>query len=182
MIYIWSVKKKNKAIEKLLSNYWKISILYFISLLLIIGKENFSLLFLNISNILMTISIWFWSDINNELKEYKILHPLAITTKVWRWVVTFLTIILILQSYNNLSCIYSINSDLCINWIEPSKNLYLSLNKSFNFLFGANFTEPIAKFTGSFAFLIYIIGLFQWLIIELPRTGRNSGFANNEIS
>ena len=71
-ITIWSVKNKNKAIRKLLSNYWKISILFFISLILLIGEYNYALLITNISTLIMTIHI---ININDELKEYEPLSP-----------------------------------------------------------------------------------------------------------
>ena len=128
--------------------------------------------------ILMTICIWFWSDINNELNEYKISHYLTLTTKIWRWAITFIAIAFIAQGINNLSCMTSINSGECIPWIEPSKNLYSIVNKSFRFLFGASFSEPVAKFLGLFSLLIYSLGLLQWMLIKLPRTGRNSDFSN----
>jgi len=67
---LWSIKKRNKAVYKLLSIYWKISLLFFISLLLLIGKYDYALTITNISTLLMTISVWFWNDINDELKEY----------------------------------------------------------------------------------------------------------------
>ena len=178
VLLIWATKEKNKVIQKLLSNYWKISILFFISLILFAGKVNFSLLVLNISMILTTICIWYWSDINTELNEYKISHYLTFTTKIWRWAVTFIAIAFIAQGINNLSCITSINSGECIPWIEPSKNLYSIINKSFRFLFGGNFSEPVAKFLGLFSLLIYSLGLLQWIILKLPRTGRNSDFSN----
>jgi len=66
-LFFWSIKKRNKAVNKLLSIYWKISLLFFISLLLLIGKYNYALLITNISTLLITISIWFWNDINDEL-------------------------------------------------------------------------------------------------------------------
>ena len=69
-LYFWSIKKRNKAVIKLLSIYWKISLLFFISLLLLIGKYNYALVITNISTLLMTVSVWFWNDINDELKEY----------------------------------------------------------------------------------------------------------------
>ena len=69
---LWSIKKRNKAVNKLLSIYWKISLLFFISLLLLIGKYNYALVITNISTILMTVSVWFWNDINDELKEYEL--------------------------------------------------------------------------------------------------------------
>ena len=177
-IFIWSIKKRNKAIEKLLNIYWKISILFLISLLLFIGGVDFSLLILIISTSLMTISVWLWNDINRELQGYKITDVLITTTKSWRWGLTFISISFLIQSFQDIACLNSINSFECLKWSEPSKNLSKLINQLFNFLFGANFTEPIAKFVGLFALLIYILGLLQWLIIKFPRSGRNSDFSN----
>ena len=177
-IFIWSIKKKNKAVEKLLSIYWKISILFIISLILFFGKEDFSLFILNLSAILMTVSVWFWSDINRELNGYRISNFLITTTKIWRWALTFISLSFLIQSFQDITCIYSINSPNCNKWVEPSNNLYLIINKIFNFLFGANFSIPVAKFLGLFTLLIYMIGLLQWLVIKLPKSGRNSGFSN----
>ena len=83
-----------------------------------------------------------------------------------------------MQSLINIECITFINSPTCEIWLEPSKNLYLILKNLFNFLFGATFSQPVAKFLGLFALLIYILGLLQWAIIKLPKNGRNSGFSN----
>ncbi len=177
-ILIWSIKKRNKAIEKLLLTYWKVSILFFISLILFIGDVDFSLLILIISTSLMTICVWLWTDINRELKGYKLANALVTITKVWRWGLTFISMNFLVISFQDSSCLNSIKGSGCLIWSEPSENLSQIINQLFNFLFGANFTEPIAKFIGLFALLIYILGLFQWFIIKLPRTGRNSGFSN----
>jgi len=179
-IFIWSIKKKNKAIEKLLIIYWKVSILFFISLILFIGGVGFSLLILIISTCLMTICVWLWTDINRELKGYKLTNALVTTTRSWRWALTFISISFLVHSYQDFSCLNSINTSECLKWSEPSKNLSQIINQLFNFLFGTNFTEPIAKFIGLFALLIYMVGLLQWFIIKLPRSGRNSGFSNYE--
>ena len=178
MLTLWSLKKKNNAITKLLSNYWKISLLFFISLILLIGKYNLALLITNISTLLMTISVWFWNDINDELKEYSFFQSLATTTKVWRWSVTFVSLNFVFQSLQNITCISFINSAECGIWLKPSTNLYYIFRNLFNFLFGASFTQPVAKFLGLFALLIYILGLIQWAIIKLPKSGRNSGFSD----
>ena len=176
---LWSIKKRNKAINKLLTIYWKISILFFISLLLLIGKYNYALLITNISTILMTISVWFWDDINDELKEYDFSYSLTTTTKVWRWSLTFISLNYLIQSFQNFSCFSFINSDACGIWLQPSSNLYIIIKNLFNFFFGANFTEPIAKFLGLFALLIYTLGMIQWLIIKFPKNGRNACFSQN---
>ncbi len=176
-LYCWSIKKSNKAVHKLLSIYWKISLLFLISLFLFIGKFNYALLITNLATFLMTISVWFWNDINDELKEYNLSNALATTTKVWRWSLTFISFNFLIQSLQNFSCFSLINSTACEIWLKPSQNFYLLIKSLFNFLFGANFTQPVAKFLGLFSLLIYILGLIQWLIIKLPKTGRNSFFS-----
>ncbi len=178
-LFLWSIKKRNKAVNKLLSIYWKISILFFISLLLLIGNYNYALVITNISTLLMTISIWFWNDINDELKEYDFSYSLTTTTKVWRWSLTFISLNFLTQSLLNFNCFSFINSAECEIWLKPSSNLYIIIKNLFNFFFGANFTQPIAKFLGLFSLLIYALGLIQWLMIKLPKNGRNSCFSEN---
>ena len=178
-LFFWAIKKRNKAVKKLLSIYWKISLLFFISLLLLIGRYNYALTITNISTLLMTISVWFWNDINDELKEYSLSYSLTTTTKVWRWSITFLSLNFLFQSLENLNCFSFINSAACKIWLQPSSNFYIFIKSLFNFFFGANFTQPIAKFLGLFSLLIYILGLIQWSIIKLPKNGRNSCFSEN---
>jgi hypothetical protein len=176
---LWSIKKRHKAVNKLLFIYWKISLLFFISLLLLIGKFNYALLITNISTLLMTISVWFWNDINDELKEYDFSYSLTTTTKVWRWSLTFISLNFLILSLRNFSCFSFINLSACEIWLQPSSNFYIIIKNLFNFFFGANFTQPIAKFLGLFSLLIYTLGLIQWSIIKLPKNGRNSCFSKN---
>ena len=176
-LLFWSIKKGNKAVNKLLSIYWKISPLFFISLLLLIGKYDYALVVTNISTILITISVWFWNDINDELKEYDFSYSLTTTTKVWRWSITFITLNFLIQSLRNFSCFSFINSAACEVWLQPPSNLFIIIKSLFNFFFGANFTQSVAKFLGLICLLIYTLGLIQWLIIKLPKNGRNSCFS-----
>ena len=179
-LFFWSIKKRNKAINKLLSIYWKISLLFFISLLLLIGSYKYALVVTNISTLLMTISVWFWKDINDELKEYNFSYSLTTTTKVWRWALTFISLSFLIISLQNSSCFSFINSAECEIWLLPSSNFYLIIKNLFNFFFGANFTQTVAKFLGLFSLLIYTLGLIQWSIIKLPKNGRNSYFSEND--
>ena len=178
-LLMWSIKRRNKAVNKLLSIYWKVSLLFFISLFLLIGQYNYALLITNISLLLMTISVWFWNDINDELREYDLSYFLTTTTKVWRWAITFISLNFLIQSLQNLACFSFINSGACELWLQPSSNFYIVIKNLFNFFFGANFTQPIAKFLGLISLLIYTLGLIQWLIIKFPKNGRNSCFSEN---
>ena len=56
-LLIWAIKERNKVIKKLLISYWKISILFFISLILLVGELDFGLLITNLAILLMIISI-----------------------------------------------------------------------------------------------------------------------------
>ena len=178
-LFFWSIYKRNKAVNKLLSIYWKISLLFFISLLLLIGNYNYALIVTNISTLLMAISVWFWNDINDELKEYDFYYSLITTTKIWRWSLTFISLNFLIQSLLNFNCFSFINSASCEMWLQPSSNFYIIIKNLFNFFFGANFTQPVAKFLGLFSLLIYTLGLIQWSIIKLPKNGRNSCFSEN---
>jgi len=51
----------------------------------------------------MTVSVWFWNDINDELKEYNLSYSLTTMTKVWRWSLTFISLNFLIQSLNNIS-------------------------------------------------------------------------------
>jgi len=175
----WSIKKRNKVVIKLLSIYWKVSLLFFISLLLLIGKYNYALLITNISTLLMTVSVWFWNDINDELREYDFSYPLTTTKKIWRWTITFISLNFFIKSLQNFNCFSFINSIACEIWLQHSSNLYIIIKNLFNFFFGANFTQTISKFLGLFSLLIYILGLIQWSIVKLPKNGRNSCFSEN---
>jgi len=175
----WSIKKRNKSVNKLLSIYWKISTLFFISLLLLIGEYDYALVITNISTLLMTVSVWFWNDINEELKEYDFSYSLTTTTKIWRWSITFISLNFLIQSLQNFNCFSFINSDACAIWLQPSSNLYIFIKNLFNFFFGASFTPPIAKFLGLFSLLVYLLGLVQWSLFKLPKNGRNSCFSEN---
>ena len=132
-LFFWSIKKRNIAVNKLLSIYWKISLLFFISLLLLIGKFSYALLVTNISTLLMTISIWFWNDINDELKEYDFSYSLITVTRIWRWSLTFISLNFLINSLQNLSCFSFINSAACEIWLQPSSNFYIIIKSLFNF-------------------------------------------------
>lgn len=179
-LLIWAIKERNKVIKKLLISYWKISILFFISLILLVGELDFGLLITNLAILLMIISMWFWKDINEELREYKLWHPITTTVKVWRWAHTFTSLNFIIRSLSNRTCLIEMNSLECIKWLEPSQKLFLVFKNLSTFLFGANLSKPVALFLGLFALLIYILGLIQFLVVKLPNNGRNSYFSNDD--
>ena len=134
---------------------------------------------INLPKDLKKLSINQLQKLNDELREYDFSYSLITTTKVWRWSLTFISLNFLIQSLKNLSCFTLINSYECEIWLQPSSNFYILIKNLFNFFFGADFTQPVAKFLGLFSILIYLLGLMQWLIIKFPKNGRNSCFSEN---
>ena len=60
----------------------------------------------------MTIGVWLWTDINRELRGYKITNALITITRAWRWALTFISISFLVHSFQDLSCFNSINTCL----------------------------------------------------------------------
>ena len=116
--------------------------MFFITLLLLIGKYSHALVILNISTLLMTIAVWFWNDINDELKEYDFTYALTTTTKVWRWSLTFISLNFLIQSLRNFSCFSFINAAECEIWLHPSSNFYIIIKSLFNFSLGLTLLSP----------------------------------------
>ncbi len=88
-LLIWSKVAKVSSIDRLLSIYWKVSSLYAINLLFLSGENQLGQLISFISPILMVSSIWFWVDLNEEIDEMYIYKPIALTTRIWRWTLSF---------------------------------------------------------------------------------------------
>ena len=78
-------------------------------------------------------------------------------------------------TFKSLSCIKSLNGELCTAWQEGPQNLHILIKGLFNFLFGASWTEPIAAFIGYILLIAYAIGILQIIAIRLPKQGRIAG-------
>ena len=117
-LLIWAKISKKSSIDRLLSIYWKVSSLYAINLLFLSGDSQLGQVISFISPILMVGSIWFWVDLNEEIDEMFVYEPISLTTRVWRWTLSFwgvLNTALHLYSWN---CLNSINGNYCDSWRE----------------------------------------------------------------
>ena len=69
----------------------------------------------------------------------------------------------------------SIERPLCAVWLEAPGSLHGVLAQVLGFIFGARWTPAIAGFVGFAGLAGYVVGLFQWLVVRLPRLGRVAG-------
>ncbi len=175
VLIVWSALVKQTAMVRLLSIYWKVSSLLGISMLLLTDQKPLGFLTLSLAPILMGTSVWFWVDLNEELADLPAWKALPFTVRIWRWALSAVSVLALTLSTQSLKCIQVSNLKNCQAWVEPPKGLHLVFEKIFAFLFGGQWTEPVAAFMGYLALLAYAVGMLQWILIRLPKQGRVAG-------
>ncbi len=175
VLLIWSSIKNEPSIIRLLSIYWKVASLMLISMLLLTGNRSIGYLTSFLSPFLMITCLWFWIDLNEELKELPPQKALPFVLKAWRWSLSVYGCFYASLSFKSLNCLNQTTNSQCSLWREAPSGLNQVIKSIFNFLFGASWTETLSAFIGYLALIIYIVGVIQWLIIRLPKKGRIAG-------
>ena len=174
-LLIWAKISNVRSIDRLLSIYWKVSSLYAISLLFLSGENQLGQYISLISPILMVGSIWFWVDLNEEIDEIYVYKPISLTTRIWRWVLSFWGIFTTGLHIFSWRCLNSINGSFCLSWREIPYNSFITTKTIIKFILDGNWTTAFATFFAYLALILYLIGFLQWLIIQLPKNGRFAG-------
>ncbi len=174
-LLIWAKKTNSSSIDRLLSIYWKVSSLYAINLLFLSVESQLGQLISLIAPLLMVGSIWFWLDINEEIDEMPIYRPIALTTRIWRWTLSFWCILNSSLNLYSWKCLNSINENFCDTWREIPFNLFITTKSIIKFVLDGNWSTGFATFFAYLSLILYLIGLLQWLIIQLPKNGRFAG-------
>ena len=175
ILLIWAKLANISSIERLLSIYWKVSSLYAINLLFLSGDSQLGQLISFISPILMVSSIWFWFDLNEEIDEMPVYRAIALTTRIWRWTISFWSLLNTGLHLFSWRCLNSINENYCDTWREIPFNLFITTRTIIKFVLDGNWSTGFATFFAYLSLVLYLIGLLQWLIIQLPRNGRCAG-------
>ena len=174
-LLIWAKISNTSSIDRLLSIYWKVASLYAISLLFLSGESQLGQLIAFISPIMMVFSIWFWIDLNEEIEEMPIYKPISLTTRIWRWTLSFWGILSTGLHIFSWQCLNSINQNYCETWREIPYNSFITTKMIIKFILDGNWTTAFSTFFAYLALILYLIGLLQWLIMQLPKNGRFAG-------
>ncbi len=174
-LLIWAKISGLSSIGRLLSIYWKVSSLYVINLLFLSGENQLGQLISFISPLIMVSSIWFWVDLNEELDEMYVYKPISLTTRIWRWTLSFWCILNTGLHLFSWRCLTSISESYCDTWREIPYNSFATTKIIIKFVLGGNWTTGFATFFAYSSLILYSIGLIQWLIMQLPKNGRFAG-------
>jgi hypothetical protein len=168
VLLIWAFVQKNESIQHLVTIYWKVASLLMITVYLMIGGFNMGFLAAIMARVLIPISLWFWVDLNEEIRE----QPdsiLKLSFNSWRWAVTIYNIIGVAILLPFLPCAFSSSRFAaadCQTWMEAPL-----LYKEY---FHANYTNAFLGFFGILGLLIYMGCLAWFVFVRLGKQGRQA--------
>lgn len=168
ILLIWAFVKKADGIQLLLTIYWKVASLLMITVYLMIGGFTFSFIAGLMARVLIPVGLWFWEDLNEEIREQPN-TPLRFLFVAWRWAVTLYSGIGAVFVAFFLPCAFSQNrfaGEACQTWLQPPL-----LYKQY---FHAGNTPGFLGFFGVIGLIIYLLSLGYFVFVRLGRQGRSA--------
>jgi Protein of unknown function (DUF3177) len=168
-LLIWALFQRQEAMQRLLIIYWRVASLLMITVYLLIPGWKVGFITGFAARILIAISLWFWVDLNEEIRDTR-QTLLKLTFTSWRWAMTvYCTLGAIAKSFF-LPCGISSSTAktaFCQVWLEaPAAYRNFFHNKPGN--------EGFLGFMGSVGLVIYIIYLAYFVLIRLGKQGRSA--------
>ncbi len=167
-ILIWSWIKKSDPISAVMTIYWRVASLLMVTVYLMIGGLGLSFITSLVAKILIPLSVWFWADLNEEIREQP-RRSLILGFDAWRWAVSAYCAVSGLLQLLFLPCAFSnvqFNGAACQAWLEPS--LF------FKDYMHAGLTRGFLGFWGIVGLVIYAAYLAYFVFVKLGRQGRSA--------
>jgi hypothetical protein len=162
------LRSENDPIQHLVTIYWKVASLLMITVYLMIGGFSISFLAAIMARVLIPISLWFWVDLNEEIREQPD-STLKISFNAWRWAITIYNVLGVAVLLPFLPCAFAkvrfMAAD-CQTWLEAPL-----LYKEY---FHAGYTNGFLGFFGILGLLIYLISLGWFVFVRLGKQGRQA--------
>ena len=169
ILLIWSVIQKKEAMQKLLIIYWRVSSLLMITVYLMIPGWKISFLTGIAGRILIPLTLWFWVDLNEEIRDLP-QSVLKLAFASWRWAVTIYSILGVVANSLFIPCGLSASTAQtakCQVWLEAP----LMYREIFHPKPG---NEGFLGFLGACALCVYILYLVYFLLVRLGKQGRSA--------
>lgn len=169
ILLVWSFIKKSEGIQLLLTIYWKVASLLMITVYLMIGGFSFSFIPALMARVLIPISLWFWEDLNEEIREQP-KTALRFALVAWRWAVTIYSSAGAVFVGFFLPCAFSetrFAGEACQFWLQPPL-LYKQ------YFHAGIINNGFLGFFGVVGLIIYLISLSYFVFVRLGRQGRSA--------
>ena len=168
VLLVWALVARAEVLQQLLVIYWKVSSLLVITLYLMIAGLPFSFLIAVMARVMMPISLWFWADLNEEIREQPFSF-LKLMFTAWRWGLTFYCGLGVLFQLPFLRCAFSRAA-----FVGESCRVWLDAPRLFRQIFHAGFTPGFLGFWAILALVIYLLSLSYFIFGKLGRQGRSA--------
>ena len=168
ILLIWSLRSQIESISRLLIIYWRVASLLMITVYLMIPSWSYGFLTSWAARILIPLSLWFWVDINDEIKDLPP-TPLKLAITAWRWAVTFYCLLGAIAFIPFLACGLSdttVKQPFCQVWLQPPWQ--------FQSIFHRDTDPGVLGFMGMVGLIVYTIYFAYFLCIRLGRLGRSA--------
>lgn len=168
ILLIWAFVRKSEAIQRLLIIYWRVASLLMIAVYLMIPAWPISFIPNFAARILIPLSLWFWVDLNDEIKDLP-QSLLKLVLSAWRWAVTIYCSLGAIASVPFFSCAFSaaaVETPYCRVWLEPSWAYKAFMHR--------NATPGFLGFMGMVGLVIYILYLAYFVLVRLGKQGRSA--------
>lgn len=168
VLWVWALVNRVESLQRLLVTYWKVASLLMITVYLMIPGWSVGFLTAAIARILIPLSLWFWVDLNEEVRELP-LTLLKLVFNAWRWAVTGYCALGAIANLYFLNC-FSNQTEVCAVWLE--------VPYAYAQLVHSN-TDELSKlgflgFLGAVGLSFYGLSLGYFLIFRLPSQGRSA--------
>ncbi|MEB3341941.1 DUF3177 family protein [Okeania sp.] len=169
-LLVWAFVKRAESIQHLLIIYWRVASLLAITVYLMIAAIPISFFTSLIARLLIPISLWFWVDLNEEIREARN-SPLKTSFTSWRVACTIYNIIGVILQIPFGLCGFKSRSELLS---DPLCNVWLNPPWAFKEIFHPDWPQEFIGFLGFSGLIIYTIFLCYFALVKLQRQGRSA--------
>lgn len=166
ILLIWSLTQKIESISRLLIIYWRVASLLMITVYLMIPGWQVSYITSFAARVLIPISLWFWVDLNDEIKDLPQSYLKTALTS-WRWAITIYSSLGAIATIPFLSCAFNdkaVDTPFCRVWLEAPWR--------YREMFHPNTDPSVLGFFGMIGLVIYLLYFVYFVFIRLAKQGR----------
>lgn len=168
-LLIWTLFQRQEAMSRLLIIYWRVASLLMITVYLLIPDWKVGFITGFTARILIAISLWFWVDLNEEIRDIP-QNFLKLVFTSWRWAMTAYCVLGAIAKSFFLPCGVSSSTAktaFCQVWLEAPEAYH-------SFFHNKPDNEGFLGFMGSVGLVIYLIYLAYFVLIRLGKQGRSA--------
>ncbi|HHP7232195.1 MAG TPA: DUF3177 family protein [Xenococcaceae cyanobacterium] len=169
ILLIWVTLARKEAMQRLLIIYWRVASLLMITVYILIPGWKIGFFTGIIARLLIPLALWFWVDINEEIKDLPN-SKIKFSFTSWRWATTIYCILGLAASTIFIPCGIAdstLQTAFCQVWLEVPQTYRQVLHNNPD-------NEGFLGFMGMVGLCIYALYLAYFLLVRIGKQGRSA--------